>query len=182
MQTLGSVAEKIIQGGVGVIPTDTIYGIVASALHPEAVGRIYQIKGRESTKPFVVIVSEYDQLSGLGIELNRPMRDALEKIWPAAVSVILPCHDDMLSYLHRGTNSLAVRMPAQSQLISLLAATGPLVATSANISGQEALSTMDEVCAYLPNLDFYISGATGTSASRLVMMNSDGQIESVVRS
>lgn len=143
-------------GAVGVIPTDTIYGLVARAGDEAAVARLYKLKRRE-TKPGTIIAASIEQLEELGLK-HRYLK-AVEQFWPGAISVIIPCSDPALAYLHRGKMSLAVRLSADQNLQKLLKHTGPLVTSSANHPGEPPANTVTEARAYFGNeVDFYIDG------------------------
>lgn len=143
-------------GAVGIIPTDTIYGLVARAADPEAVNRLYKLKDREH-KPGTIIAASIDQLEALG--LKRRYLTAVEQFWPGAISVIIPCADPALAYLHQGKQSLALRIPKSPELQELLASTGPLLTSSANHPGQATANTIAQARDYFPSeLDFYIDG------------------------
>ena len=147
------------EGGVGVVPTDTLYGICASALSQKAVERIYEIKGRDEGKPFIILISSVGELKYFGIELSIEQKAYLDTVWPGPVSVILPCALKKLSYLHRGTNALAFRLPKSPKLRAFLKETGPLVAPSANPQGLEPAHTVAEAKKYFTSgVDFYIAG------------------------
>jgi L-threonylcarbamoyladenylate synthase len=143
-------------GAVGVIPTDTIYGVVARANDKEAVSRLYESKAREN-KPGTIIAANINQLVELGIK--RRYLTAVADYWPGPVSVIIPCSSDELNYLHLGANGLAVRIPDDKKLSELLSLTGPLLTTSANLPGQPPASKLAEAKEYFgKNMDFYIDG------------------------
>jgi L-threonylcarbamoyladenylate synthase len=140
-------------GTVGVIPTDTVYGVVARAGDQTAVARLYELKNRER-KPGTVIAASIDQLTELGIP--RRYLKAVEQFWPGAVSVEIPHH---LTYLHQGTGRQAFRIPDDEALRGLLKKTGPLQTTSANLPGQPPATTMAEARRYFGDkVDFYIDG------------------------
>lgn len=164
-------------GGVGVMPTDTIFGIVASALNPSSVARVYTEKARASSKPFVILVANYDQLPTIGINVKSSTLELLTRIWPASVSILLPCPDSRFEYLHRGTGELAVRMPDNTSLSEFVDKTGPIVATSANVSGHPTPTNITDIKKQLPSLDFYVDGHTGTTPSRLARLGDDGTLE-----
>jgi L-threonylcarbamoyladenylate synthase len=151
---------KILQeGGVGIVPTDTLYGICASALNKLAVERIYRIKGRDESKPFIVLVSSIDDLKRFGIKLSENQKAYLASVWPGPVSVILPCALKKLAYLHRGTETLAFRLPKSPKLRKFLSESGPLAAPSANPQGLGPARTIAEARKYFGDqVDFYISG------------------------
>jgi tRNA threonylcarbamoyl adenosine modification protein (Sua5/YciO/YrdC/YwlC family) len=143
-------------GGVVVIPTDTVYGLAARAADPEAVERLYQLKSRDD-KPGTLIAANVDQLEALG--LKRRYLKAVEQFWPGAVSVVIPCADPNLKYLHRGLQSLAVRLPEPADLRELLEATGPLLTSSANDPGQPTAVTVEQARGYFGDqVDMYVDG------------------------
>ncbi|MBM3257176.1 MAG: threonylcarbamoyl-AMP synthase [Candidatus Liptonbacteria bacterium] len=150
------------KGGVAVIPTDTIYGIVGSALRKETVARIYNLRKRNLKKPFIVIISSLDALAQFGIKLSllhRPVMRFLKGVWPGRVSVALPVKSKKFEYIHRGTNYIAFRIPAKKSLRELLEKTGPLVAPSANLEGEPPATTLREAQRYFgARVDYYVDG------------------------
>lgn len=152
------VAQDLLQKGaaVGVIPTDTVYGLVARASDKAAVARLYELKQRDG-KPGTIIAANIAQLEELG--LKRRYLKAVEQFWPGAVSVIIPVADPDLSYLHQGLRALAVRIPNQPELLKLLEKTGALQTSSANLTGQPTANTIQEARDYFGDaVDFYIDG------------------------
>ena len=167
-------------GGVGVIPTDTLYGVVAQAFHPAAVERVYQIRRRTPTKPFIILISSSADLTKFSVVLNSRSKKFLAKYWPGEVSVILPCKKNKLAYLHRGTNSLAFRVPGSAGLREFLKKTGPLIAPSANIEGKPPAKTIGQAKKYFGGgVDFYLdAGRRDSKPSTLVRL---GKIITVIR-
>lgn len=167
------VINLIKNGQVGVLATDTIYGLVAYALDKNAVERLYKIKGRSPSKPFIILISDISQLSLFGITLNKYIKNRINQYWPGPVSIILDCHDKNLDYLHRGQNSLAFRMPNKRGLINLIDNTGPLVAPSANPEGLEPAKNIQQAKNYFLNkLDFYIDeGYVNANPSKIVKIS-----------
>ncbi|MDB5184938.1 MAG: hypothetical protein JWN38_746 [Candidatus Saccharibacteria bacterium] len=142
-------------GAVGVIATDTVYGLVACAADQAAVARLYQLKRREA-KPGTIIAASIDQLEQLGIK--RRYLTAVEQFWPGAVSVVVPCGPE-LEYLHQGARSLAVRIPDDQPLRQILEQTGPLLTSSANHPGEPTSTTIDQAKAYFGDqVDYYHDG------------------------
>jgi L-threonylcarbamoyladenylate synthase len=149
------IIQQLQSGAVGVLPCDTVYGLVCHAFNPAAVARLYGLKLREH-KPGTLIAASLDQLVDLG--LKRRYLTPIEQYWPGAVSVVIPCGDE-LEYLHQGIGSLAVRLPAGDMLGNLLRQIGPLLTTSANLPGQPPASTTTQAEAYFGDqLDFYVDG------------------------
>lgn len=144
-----------VANAVGVLPTDTVYGLAARAVDQTAVQRLYQLKDREH-KPGTIIAASIDQLVALG--LKRRYLSAVSQFWPGAVSVIVPC-GAQLGYLHQGVQSLAVRIPESAELRQLLEQTGPLLTSSANHPAQPTAVTLDQARAYFnKEVDFYCDG------------------------
>jgi L-threonylcarbamoyladenylate synthase len=159
-------------GAVGVLPTDTVYGLVARASDEAAVKRLYELKLREG-KPGTIIAASIEQLEALGLK-HRYLK-AVEQFWPGAVSVIIPCGLE-LSYLHDGVGSLAVRIPADENLQKLLQQTGPLLTSSANHPDQPIAMTIHETKQYFKdNVDFYEDGGdlSGRQPSTIIRIVDD---------
>ncbi|HZL07625.1 MAG TPA: Sua5/YciO/YrdC/YwlC family protein, partial [Candidatus Dormibacteraeota bacterium] len=101
---------------------------------------------------------------------------AVEQFWPGAVSVIIPCSNPDLAYLHQGKMSLAVRLPADPKLQKLLKQTGPLITTSANHPGQPVSDTIEQAKAvFTDQVDFYEDGGdlSGREPSTVIRIVDD---------
>ncbi|MDD4606937.1 MAG: L-threonylcarbamoyladenylate synthase [Patescibacteria group bacterium] len=164
------IIQKIKNGQVGILPTDTLYGLVGSALNSRSVERIYQIKKRDLTKPLIVLISSIQDLNLFKIKLEKWHKDFLEKYWPGEVSVILNCPNEEFKYLHRGSQTLAVRLPDKPDLIDLIQQTGPLVAPSANPENSAPALNIQQAQNYFgQQVDFYVDqGELNSSPSTLV--------------
>lgn len=170
---------KILKkGGVGIIPTDTLYGIVASAFSKSAVERIYKIKGRNKNKPFIILISSIDDLKKFGISNSLILKHSsiFKKVWPGKVSIILKVKLEKFKYLHRGFKTLAFRIPKNNFLQKILKKSGPLVAPSANFEGKKPASNITEAKLYFrKNVDFYIAGRKlEGKPSSLIALTKDG--------
>lgn len=171
--------QLLSEGKIGVIPTDTIYGIVGSTLIPDVVEKIYHLRKRAIDKPFIILISSLNDLNHFNIELTDKQRDFLQKNWPNPISVILPCPHDKWEYLHRGTNNLAFRLPKNVELLETLKQTGPLVAPSANFEGEKPAENIDQAKKYFgDSVAFYLDGGRiNSSPSTLINLNIDGSYE-----
>lgn len=177
-KTLGSkiLAGRLKRGEVGVIPTDTVYGLVGSALDPVAVERIYKLRRRDTKKPMIILISSVNDLAKFGIRLNKRSRDFLASYWPGTVSVIFSCRSKQFTYLHRGGETLAFRLPKYLLLVRLLKQAGPLVAPSANWAGEPTAETIQAARSYFSNdIDFYVDiGKLSGKSSTLVQLDKRG--------
>ncbi|MEI6420181.1 MAG: L-threonylcarbamoyladenylate synthase [bacterium] len=151
--------ETLKLGGVGVAMTDTIYGVLGSALRPKTVERIYDIKGRSENKPFIVLISSIHDLKTFGVNLTVEQKKILAKYWPGEVSFVLPVSDEKFRFLHRDQKTLAFRLPTKSDLVEVIKIVGPLVAPSANPQGKVPAENIGEAQDYFGHkVDFYEAG------------------------
>jgi len=143
-------------GGIGVLATDTLYGLVGSAFNTEAVERIFRVRKRRPDKPLIVLVHSIKDLELFGISESSVEVKEAQKYWPGKVSIILPCPDLKFEYLHRGKQTIAFRLPDKPRLLEILKETGPLVAPSVNHEGEPPAHTIAEAKNYFGNdSDFY---------------------------
>jgi len=172
-------AVRILKsGGVGVLPTDTIYGIVGSALSKKSVIRIYKLRKRNPKKPLIILINTLKDLDYFGIKLDRKTKKILHMLWPGPISVILDCPSRKFAYLHRGTKTLAFRLSKQKNLQNLIQQTGPLVAPSANWEGHPPAKTTREAKNYFgTNADFYIDAGKLDSLPSTLVRIKKGKIE-----
>lgn len=169
-------ARVLLAGSVGVLPTDTVYGLVARAADPQAVARLYAIKQREG-KPGTLVAANTDQLCALGISAKHVQ--AVAHLWPNPISIVLPA-PPQLDYIHQGKQSLAVRIPECPQLRQLLESTGPLLTSSANLPGQPPANIIRQAQDYFGDkADFYADGGdlSDRSPSTVAHLLPSGDIE-----
>lgn len=173
------IIDTLKNGGVGILPTDTLYGLVGSALLPEAVERIYELKQRDPNKALIVLIADVEDVEQFGVVLSEELTGAargessgglLGHYWPADVasdgagkpgsySIILPTIDEEFSYLHREGGTIAFRLPDKEDLRELIREVGPLVAPSANVEGKPPARTVEEAQKYFgSDVDFYVDG------------------------
>jgi L-threonylcarbamoyladenylate synthase len=163
-------------GSVGIIPTDTIYGLSASAHNAQAVERLYKLKNREQ-KPGTVIAANVAQLKDLGVA--EEYLHQIAHLWPNPLSIELPVGED-LAYLGQGTGHGAFRVVADKTVRALLEQTGPLLTSSANHPGQPAANNIAESLAYFSDhVDFYVDGGERANRppSTVIRLQHDGRIE-----
>lgn len=171
------IIEKLNNDGVGILPTDTLYGLVGRALSKKVFERIFNLKNRDSKKPFIILINSIEDLKLFEIEIDDETRKILEKFWPGKVSVILPCDNEKIFYLSMGTGTLAFRIPNKKDLLDLLKATGPLLAPSANPSGESPALTIEEAKEYFgSDVDFYLDEGRLESLPSTLIKIENGKI------
>ncbi len=154
--------------GVGVLPTDTVYGLVCSVFSQEALDRLYKIKERDSNKPPVVIIADITDLEKFEAEITPVHLDFMKRFWPGKITIIFKI-SKKFEYLDKGLG-LAVRLPADESLRYFLRQTGPLATSSTNIQGLPPARNIFEAQNYFGDkIDFYEDGGELESlASTLV--------------
>ncbi len=177
--------EKLIEvlknGGVAVMPTDTLYGIVGQAENKSVVERIYKIRKRAPEKPCIILIEKLSALKKFSIALTKAEEKTIKE-YNEPTSFIFDCPSEKFAYLHRGTKTLAVRLPASLELRELLMRTGPLIAPSANPEGYPPAANIEEAKNYFGDtVDLYIDGGViAGNASKVIRLHNDGS-ESIIR-
>ncbi|HET6746671.1 MAG TPA: L-threonylcarbamoyladenylate synthase [Candidatus Saccharimonadales bacterium] len=170
------VVDHLLRGEVGVMPTDTVYGLVARASDPKAVAKLYALKNRDH-KPGTVIAASTDQLLALGV--NKHHIDRVKQWWPNPLSVETPLGPE-LNYMHQETGRQGFRVVADEAVRAILEKTGPLVTSSANHPGAPGSTNVDEAWEYFGDrVDFYVDGGdlSNRPPSTIVKLHQNGTIE-----
>ncbi len=144
-------AQLIKCGGVIVYPTDTLYGLGANALNPQAVLRIFKIKDRSPDQPLPVVVSNLKMAEQLA-SVDDKARKLIAAFWPGALTLVMPKKPTIPSAVAGGGNSIGLRAPNHPVPLAIIReANLPLVATSANkhgapspVEAEEALKQIGE--------------------------------------
>ncbi|MGM0482523.1 MAG: L-threonylcarbamoyladenylate synthase [Patescibacteria group bacterium] len=171
-------ADLLIKGSVGVIPTDTIYGLVSKADDPNGVERVYSLKRRDLAKPCIVLIKKVEDINDLGVFPDEQEMDIINDLWPGPVSIILKA-DKSPEYLTRKTGSLAFRLPSDDLLKEILEVSGPLIAPSANIEGMSPSVSISDAYLYFGNkVDFYVDGGKKSAPpSRVIKLEKGEKVE-----
>jgi len=124
---LRQAADLLLAGGVAVIPTETVYGLAVHPAHPEAMQRLYTIKGRQAAKPIALLAADAAAVARFGAQMPPAAERLAAAFWPGALTLVLACA--------AGPDE-GFRVPAHDWTRALLAACGGLLrVTSANLSG-----------------------------------------------
>lgn len=143
-------AELLKRGDLVAFPTETVYGLGASALNPEAVAGIFQAKGRPADNPLIVHIAGIEQASLLAREVPPEATLLARYFWPGPLTMILPKQQIVPDITTAGLSSVALRVPSHPLALKLIrAANMPIAAPSANISGSPSPTTAAHVLADL---------------------------------
>ncbi len=153
---INSTIKALKKGGVVVMPTDTVYGLVCLFSLDNPVRKVNLVKER-SGKLGTIIASSIEQISLLGVDTSL-INDNWQDYWPGPNSILLPLPKN-LQHLSPNNGLGAFRVPDLAWLIELLEQTGPLMTTSANLSGQPVCTSITQAKNTFGNkIDFYLDG------------------------
>jgi len=148
------------EGGIAVLPTDTIYGFAASIYCEQAMERLREIKGRGGTEPFVVIAADLDIVSELVTQVTPKHRSLIEAYWPGALTIVFAASAQVPKCALGRKRTVALRIPKDPLTQSLLRGCGlPLAAPSANLRGRPpALSPAEVLEDFDGKIDLLLDG------------------------
>ncbi|HOJ93731.1 MAG TPA: L-threonylcarbamoyladenylate synthase [Fervidobacterium nodosum] len=127
--------EVLKSGGLVAFPTETVYGLGATATNPEAVKKIFQVKGRPADNPLIVHVSSVDEIENIAY-LSEKYIDIIKKVTPGPITFVLKKKENIPSEVTAGLETVGVRIPAHPVAQKLINCSGPIAAPSANCSGK----------------------------------------------
>lgn len=145
-EVIAAAARRIRAGELVAFPTETVYGLGAHALDPEAVKKIFAAKGRPATNPVIVHVADAAAARALSSAWPAAADSLAERFWPGPLTLVVPARDTIPGVVRAGLPSVGVRIPAHPVALALLrAAAVPIAAPSANRSNQLSPTTAAHV-------------------------------------
>jgi L-threonylcarbamoyladenylate synthase len=167
--------DVIRSGGVVGVPTDTVYGLAVDPRSETAVVRLFDLKGRPADRPVALLAADLETAAAI-VVITAEARRMAQRWWPGALTMVLEPVEPLPAWVgHPVTRSVGIRVPDHSELRELLAETGPLAVTSANLSGEEpALDERQAEAVFGGDVDLYVRGqCQGGSASTVVDLTSE---------
>lgn len=157
-------AQAILSGQVIGYPTETVYGLGADAFNPAAIDRVFQLKGRDRSRPILVIAADVSQVKRLAHWSELAERLA-GRFWPGPLTLVLPARPGLPPPLLSAEGQVGIRIPAHNFCLELIQQCGvPITSTSANLSGQPNPVTASDVIGYFGDqLDLVIDGGPSVS-------------------
>lgn len=145
-ENLSLAAEKIRAGEVVAFPTETVYGLGANALEPDAVKKIFNAKGRPADNPLIVHISRVDDIEKVASYVPDIAYKLAEKFWPGPLTIILPKSEDVPKITSGGLDTVGIRFPSNPVARRFIELCGvPIAAPSANLSGSPSPTTAKRV-------------------------------------
>ncbi len=172
--------KKIKDGGIIVFPTDTVYGIGCDPYNKKTISRLYEIKKRKKTKPFPILGVSKTELEKIA-EFNTLEEKIAEKFWPGQVTLVLKVKDEKIRQSLCLDKKIAVRVPNNQCVLSLLKECKLLVGTSANISGTTPFTDPNECSKNLTRYDLLVDGGIIPSQSESTIVEIVGDDIKILR-
>ena len=176
-------AEIITSGGLVAFPTETVYGLGANALDPEAVGKVYRAKGRPSDNPMIVHIAFPDGLRELAREVTPDMEALAAAFWPGPLTMVVPRKPVVPDVTTGGLDTVGVRLPESEAARMLIAASGcPIAAPSANLSGKPSPTRAEDVIADMSGrIDAIIAGEPSRCGIESTVVDMTGEVPVILR-
>ncbi len=173
--------EHVRAGGLIAFPTDTVYGLGCGLFNAVGILRLFEIKGRESTKAIPVLLADMDQIEQISPSLPTGAIHLAESMWPGALTLVVKKHPSIPPELTQ-LPTVGIRMPNHSFARALLRACGPMAVTSANQSGQSSAVTAEEVIAQLGESDcLLIDGGRCPGGFSSTVVDCTGEVPIILR-
>ena len=144
-ESYAEAARLLLAGEVVGIPTETVYGLAANALDPQAVKKIFEAKGRPQDNPLIVHIADLAQLDLVASRVPESVYRLADAFWPGPLTMILPKSDRIPIEVSAGLDTVGVRMPAHKAAHRIIELSSPLAAPSANTSGKPSPTTANHV-------------------------------------
>ena len=142
---LKSLSNILINGGVGIFPTDTVYGIGCNAFDDLAIKKLFDYKKRDLSKPINVLISNKKMLDKLVNNISDIEQKLMDSFWPGALTIVFKKNPNVSDLLTAGLDSIGVRMPNNQICLELIDNVGlPLATSSANISNDPPIAYINE--------------------------------------
>jgi L-threonylcarbamoyladenylate synthase len=179
---ISTAARAVASGQLVVLPTDTLYGLGADAFDPTAVGSLLAAKARGRDMPVPVLVGSWDTIEGLVSVVSRTMRDLIEAFWPGGLTLVVQQAPSLSWDLGDARGTVAVRMPQHPVALELLAKTGPMAVSSANVSGRPPALVVSEAQEQLgDSVEVYLDGGPALAGVASTIVDITAEVPRVLR-
>ena len=153
---ISQIIEAYQNGRIIAFPTDTVYGLGCNPLNKDSVSRIYDLKKRIGEKRFPILGFSKKDLKKI-VEFNPKAEKISERFWPGQVTLLLPIRKEISKQIENN-GKLAVRVPNNECVLSILKQCKLIVGTSANISGEKSILDPNECKMRLSDIDILVDG------------------------
>lgn len=169
------IIDVINNDGIVIMPTDTIYGIVAKATNEDVIKRVYSLKKRNDRKPMLILVSDNEMLKDYVSSINELEQTLIDNLWPGPLTIIFD-KKNISDLLTGGLPTVGIRIPNNKEMLDIISSVGvPLLSTSVNLSGEKSATCVSNINkTMLDNVDFvYDNGECNDVPSTIIRVVND---------
>lgn len=170
------IISELKNGNLVIMPTDTVYGIIADATKEETIKKVFNAKERSFNKPLLVLVSDKNMLENLVSEISPKAEEIISKYWPGPLTILFPKKDEVSDILTASSPYIAIRMPNDKRLLNIIRKVNkPLISTSANITSKETITEVSQIEEKMKEKISYIldGGVVKNEASTIIKIEND---------
>lgn len=169
---MNKVVDIIDNGGLVIMPTDTIYGIVGDATNEKTIKRVFELKKRDGSKAILMLVSDIDMLKEYVDDISEEETKLIEEFWPGPLTIIFK-KKNVSDLLTGGLDTVGIRCPDDERLLNVIKELNrPILSTSVNVSGGLQATSIDVIDeSIINNVDYVIDdGECNKVASTIVIV------------
>ena len=168
-QGINQVLESYKKGKIIGFPTDTVYGIGCDPFNKNSISKIFDLKNRSDEKKFPILGYSKEDFEKI-VQFNSKADKISERFWPGQVTMLLPIREEINDRIENN-GKLAVRVPNNECLLSILKQCKLIVGTSANISGEESIIDSHDCIMKLPEIDVLVDGGKINSSGESTIID-----------
>lgn len=180
---VSKICEVLENGGLVVTPTDTVYGIMGDALNLEAVKKVYEAKHRAYNKPLILLMDSYEMIKEYTLDISEEEDRIMRKFFPGLLTIILKKNNKIDDLISGGMDTVGIRIPGNEDLIRIIKKLGrPIFSTSANISDEEVITSIDKLDRRLLKYIDYVEDGGEIVAASSTIVKVDNKEMKILRS
>ena len=175
---MDKIVNIIRNGGLVIMPTDTIYGILGDATNEEAIKKVFELKNRENNKPLLILVNGIEMLKRYVVDINELENKLIKQYWPGPLTIIFK-KKNINDLLTCGKDTIGIRYPNDDRILELITKLDrPLFSTSVNISGEANVISLDYVQqSILDGVDYVVDEGECNNSSSTIIIVVNNQVE-----
>lgn len=168
---IDKICNELEKGNLVITPTDTIYGIMGDATNEETIKKIYKVKQRSYSKPLILLMDSYEMMKEYTQNISKQEDELIKEFMPGLVTIILEKNNKVSNLITANTNYIAIRIPDNQDVLKIINKFGkPVISTSANISEEDAITSVDLLDKNLKNnIDYIYDGGKLSSVSSTIV-------------
>lgn len=176
---IDSIVKVLNDGGLVVAPSDTVYGILGDSCNDNTINKVYDAKKRNKNKSLILLVNSIEMLKKYILEISPLEEKLISKFWPGKLTIIFKKNDNVSNLLTGGRDTIAIRYPDNDFLLDIISKVNrPLFSTSANISNQSTITSVDQIeQELLDYIDLVVDGGEIESTSSTIVLCENNDIK-----